>query len=158
MRKDEEIPTSSWCVSLEEAMNPVRDGSYCLVVWNETHGGDPCLSAKGDALYNRLKEEEFDCNPQVVLMEVLRRLGPKEATRQHAAFALGLVEKRYVCYVDRSEYDGYEYVAIDGPAYVREKLMKRLDKFGVITKEEYEALREESYTIQIKSQMYCLMR
>ncbi|KAL5536190.1 hypothetical protein ACEPAF_11 [Sanghuangporus sanghuang] len=140
---------SSSRVSLEEAMGLVRDGSYCLLVWNVCYGGDPCLSEEGVVLYKRLKEEEFDYNSQVILMEVLRRLGREKATGRYSAFALGLIEKRYVHYVDRSEYDGYEGVDIDDHGYVRDKLMEHLDKYGVITKEEYGVLLEESYTIQI---------
>ncbi|KAL5513837.1 hypothetical protein ACEPAH_4238 [Sanghuangporus vaninii] len=47
-------------------------------------------------------------NPQVILIGVLRQLGREKATGPYSAFALGLIEKRYVYYVDRSEYDGYE--------------------------------------------------
>ncbi|KAL5493066.1 hypothetical protein ACEPAI_4515 [Sanghuangporus weigelae] len=138
---------SSSRVSLEEAMDLVRDGSYCLLASNRCHCGNPCLSAKGDALYKRLKEEEFDCNPKVVLMEVLRRLGHEKATGEYTAFALGLVEKRYVRYVDHFD--------VDGHAYVRDKLMEHLDMFGVITKEEYSALQKEHHSNLLEDKVWC---
>lgn len=95
---------SSPIISLEEAIGLVREGYYALVVWNGCYGGGPHLSNEGSKLSETLGKEGFDLDGDVILMEVLKRLGPEKATGPCSAFRLGLIEKRCERYIGKFTY------------------------------------------------------
>ena len=83
-------------VSLRKAMSIVRGGRYHLLIWNNCFGSGPHIAPEAHKLYKSLYREGFDTNPVVVLMEVLKGVGVKEATATCSSFALGLKYIRYI--------------------------------------------------------------
>jgi len=121
---------------------------YVLVTWNDCYGGGPRLSDQGNNKLAQLRREHPETKKDILLLILLLQEDPKDI-HKFSSYGLGLVLRKYREYISMREYDGLEDPYFDSSAFVHTKMKEHWNLNLTMSKEQYEAIIDESEKMNI---------
>lgn len=124
-----------------------------LVFFNDCFGGgNPCFENLSDAAreaYNSYRAQNYGVERSTfrAILDVGRRESLCEPICQK--FGIALVRQKYIRWVRRHEYDGYEALGFKLAEFVVDTVRVVLEEKGTISLEEMKAIEEEGKAVAI---------
>jgi hypothetical protein len=129
-----------------------EDQEWGLVFFNDCFGGGkPSLETFSDAAreaYNSFRAQNHGVERSAFL--AILKVGREEScTRGCEKFGIALVKNKYIRWVGKHEYDGYEALGFKLAEFVVDTVRGVLEKNGTISLQELKAIEEEGKAVVI---------
>jgi len=134
-------------VDYNGAVEMLNSGAYELIIYNACYGVGPSLSGEGKQLLKIFQTNEPDTSLDLLKLKVVNELGVETASSKNSRFAFALIGKGLGNYVDLNEYDGLESPDINLSRMVMVEVEKVIQAKGVLTKEEYAAIKSRDFRL-----------